>query len=91
LGLITIATDDDAVADARRVVRGGRLRCPHLSDRRGTVAALFDAREPSFNAFLLDSTGVVRWRRHDHPPDLQAMFEEIEGLVQGGEEAPRGR
>jgi peroxiredoxin len=66
--LVGISSDREKVGNARRLVKGTKLQFPNLWDADGTTAAAYSARDHSFNAFLVDSTRVVRLVQHDRPP-----------------------
>jgi len=75
IGLVGISFDDARVSDARRMVRGARLRTPQLSDRDGRVADLLDARDHSVNVFLVDTDGTLAFAHHGHPDDIDVVLE----------------
>jgi peroxiredoxin len=75
--LVGVSSDREKVGDARRLVKGTKLRFPNLWDAGGTTAAAYSARDHSFNAFLVDSTRVVRLAQHDRPPSVDEFVSAV--------------
>jgi hypothetical protein len=75
--LVGICTDVERVSDARRLVTGARLAFPNLWDADRTLERAWGTVGLSFSAFLVDSTGVVRFVQLDHPDDVPSLLEAV--------------
>ncbi len=77
--VIGIVTDDERIGDARRLVKGTKLRFLNLWDATAATAARFKAAGYSFSSFLVDSAGTVHDIHYDHPESVDDLLERIQG------------
>jgi peroxiredoxin len=81
--VVGVVTDDERIGDARRLVKGTKLRFLNLWDASGVVAAAFGADAYSFSSFLIDSVGTVHAIQYDHPESIDPVLKAAHQIATG--------
>lgn len=75
VGMLSVNGDDRYMFGVRTFIKGAKLPAPVLWDERGLVARTYGAAMHSFNLFLVDGQGIIRYVHYDRPPEVLKLLD----------------